>query len=197
MKKYFEGNLKKQILFLFLGAFFSIGSFAGFAEEADVAESIAQATDIAESAAQEAELAEFMEQKADLRERFAQIQELNGDVQVKVTSSSVWKIAEKDIKIGQGGEIRTGNDSKVVVSIDQDADSGTIDILSNSWMRLGVMDYTEVEKSKRTMFDLALGQILVKAEGVTGDGSFQIKTPSSTSSVRGNSAIFEVKVEDE
>ncbi|HCM43240.1 MAG TPA: FecR domain-containing protein [Candidatus Omnitrophota bacterium] len=130
-------------------------------------------------------------------ERFVQVDELSGEVQLKVNAGESWKIAEKGMRIQQGGEIRTGKDSKAVILVDENAAAGKVDIYANTWVRVGVLGHSERAGAKRTLFDLALGQVFVKAQGVSGDGTFQIRTPTSTSSVRGESASFEVKVEEE
>lgn len=130
-------------------------------------------------------------------ERFVQVDALSGEVQLKANAGEGWKIAEKGARIQQGGEIRTGKDSKAVISVDENASAGKLDIYANTWVRVATLGYSEKGSAKRTLFDLALGQVLAKAQGVTEDGSFQIRTPTSTSSVRGEAATFEVKVEEE
>jgi len=130
-------------------------------------------------------------------ERFIQMDEVSGEVQVKVNAGEGWKIAEKGARLQQGGEIRTGKDSRAKIFVDEDAAAGRVDIYANTWVRVATLGVSEKAKARRTIFDLALGQVLVKAQGITGDGSFQVRTPTSTSSVRGEAATFEVKVEDE
>lgn len=139
----------------------------------------------------------FSQDEAALPERFAQVEDWSGEVQVKVTAEDGWKIAEKGMRVHQGGEIRTGKDSKVVLLMDETDSAGQLDVYSNTWLRMGTLGYSAKDSAKRTLLDLALGQILVKAQGVTGEGTFQIRSPTSTSSVRGSEATFEVKVEEE
>lgn len=135
-------------------------------------------------------------QDTGLPERFIQIEDMTGDVQIKLRAESNWGIAEKGMRFSKGGEIRTGPDARAVISIDEDASAGKIDVYANTWIRAETLSYSEKEKAKLTVIDLALGQVLVTAENVADGGSFQIRTPTSTSSVKGNSAVFEVKVEE-
>ncbi len=139
----------------------------------------------------------FAQDETALPERFAQVEDLSGEVQVKVTAADGWKIAEKGMRILQSGEIRTGKDSKAVLLMDESDSAGKVDVYSNTWMRIGTLGYSLKDSAKRTLLDLASGQILVQAQGVAGDGTFQIRSPTSTSSVRGSEAVFEVKVEEE
>lgn len=139
----------------------------------------------------------FSQDQAVSPERFAKIEELDGEVQVKASAADGWKIAEEGMKIFQGGEILTGKESKVVLLIDEQDSAGKVDVYSNTQLRMGVLGYSEKDGAKVTLLDLALGQVLVNAQGVAGDGSFQVRTPTSASGVRGEAAIFEVRVEDE
>lgn len=139
----------------------------------------------------------FSQDEAVLSERFAQVEDISGEVQVKITAADGWKIAEKGTRILQSGEIRTGKDSKAVLLMDENDSAGTVDVYSNTWLRMGTLGYSAKDSAKRTLLDLASGQILVKAQGVAGEGTFQIRSPTSTSSVRGSEATFEVKVEEE
>ncbi len=139
----------------------------------------------------------FSQDAVVLPERFAQVEEWSGEVQVKVTAEDGWKIAEKGMRVQQSGEIRTGKDSKAVLLMDENDSAGKVDVYSNTWLRMGTLGYSAKDSAKRTLLDLASGQILVKAQGVAGEGTFQIRSPTSTSSVRGSEATFEVKVEEE
>lgn len=139
----------------------------------------------------------FSQDEAALPERFAQVEDLSGDVQVKVATADGWKIAEKGMRILQSGEIRTGKDSRAVLLMDENDSAGKVDVYSNTWLRMGTLGYSAKDNAKRTLLDLASGQVLVQAQGVAGEGTFQIRSPTSTSSVRGSEATFEVKVEEE
>lgn len=130
-------------------------------------------------------------------DRFVEIQELKGAVEVKATPQDNWKAAEKGMRVTQDGEIKTGKESTAVLLLDEQGATGKIDVTPNSWLRIAEMTYSGVgdEKVKKTMLDLALGQVLVQAEKLKGESSFQVRTPTSTTSVRGT--VFDVKVEEE
>ena len=127
-------------------------------------------------------------------DRFVEIKDLSGDVQVKNSSESDWILAEKGTRLKQDGEIKTGKDSLVVILLDEKGVTGKIDIKPDTWMRVAELKYSGALKDKKTVLDLALGQVLVEAGKLKGESTFQIRTPTSTTSVRGT--VFEVKVEE-
>ncbi len=128
-------------------------------------------------------------------ERFAEVQELTGEVTVKSAPDDGWKLAAKGMKMNENGEIKTGKDSTAVILLDEKGSTGKVDIKPNTWMRIAELGYDDKQENKRTLLDLALGQVLVQAEKLKGESSFQVRTPTSTTSVRGT--VFEVKVEEE
>ncbi len=136
----------------------------------------------------------YAQTEAEPTERFAKIEELSGEVKLKTGIEDSWKEAEVGMQITQDCEIKTGRDSRAVLVLDEKGTTGTVDVLPNSWMRLGELGYSDLSKEKRTLLDLALGRILVHAEKLKGNESFQVRTPTSTTSVRGT--VFEVSVED-
>ncbi len=132
---------------------------------------------------------------AAIEQRFAEIQDATGEVSVKVTPDDRWRLAVKGMKMNENGEIKTGKDSTAVILLDEKGATGKVDIKPNTWMRIAELGYDEKQENKKTLLDLALGQVLVKAEKLKGESSFQVRTPTSTTSVRGT--VFEVKVEEE
>ena len=97
--------------------------------------------------------------------------------------------------MNENGEIKTGKNSTAVILLDEEGSTGKVSVKPNSWMRIAELGYDEKQENKKTLLDLALGQVLVQAEKLKGESSFQVRTPTSTTSVRGT--VFEVKVEEE
>ena len=125
--------------------------------------------------------------------RFAEVEDVNGEVKVKAAPDDNWKAASKGIRLTEKGEIKTGEGSTAVVALDENGQGGKVNMKPNTWMRIAEMNYTDAS-DKKTLLDLALGQVLVQAEKLKGESSFQVRTPTSTTSVRGT--VFEVKVEE-
>ncbi len=127
-------------------------------------------------------------------ERFAEVQDITGEVQVKATPDDSWRLAVKGMKMNESGEIKTGKESTAVILLDEKGSTGKVDIKPNTWMRIAQLSYDEKQENKTTLLDLALGQVLVQAEKLKGESSFQVRTPTSTTSVRGT--VFEVTVKE-
>ena len=128
-------------------------------------------------------------------ERFVELEDMKGEVSVKSGADENWKLATKGMRVSENGEIKTGKDSTAVILIDEKGSTGKVDVKQNTWMRIAQLGYDEKQENKKTLLDLALGQVLVQAEKLKGESSFQVRTPTSTTSVRGT--VFEVKVEEE
>lgn len=129
--------------------------------------------------------------------RFVEIKDLTGEVKVKAAPGESWKVAKEGQRVFAGGEIKTGRDSSATIWVDEKGASGKIDLRSNTWVRVAALDFSEKDNSKKTLIDLALGQVLVFAEKLQGKSTFQVRTPTATSSVHGEKAIFEVHVEED
>ena len=127
-------------------------------------------------------------------DRIIEIQDVSGDVRVKFSSESEWEIARKGMQIKQDGEIKTSKESLATILLDKQGATGKVDIKPDTWMRIAELDYDKTSKDKKTILDLALGQVLVQAQKLHGEDVFQVRTPTSTTSVRGT--VFEVKVEE-
>jgi len=128
-------------------------------------------------------------------ERYVEVQDITGEVKVKAKPEESWKLATKGMHLTEKGEIKTGSESTAVILLDEKGATGKVDVKPNSWMRIAELSYDSKRETKKTLLDLALGQVLVQAEKLKGESSFQVRTPTSTTSVRGT--VFEVKVAEE
>lgn len=124
--------------------------------------------------------------------RIVEIEEEIGDVQVKYGNEDEWKPAEQGMQLTEKCELKTGTDSTAVLLLDENGASGRVDVSPNTHLR--ITELQEEEDAKRTMLDLALGQVLVQAEKLKGKSSFQVRTPTATTSVRGT--VYQIRVEE-
>lgn len=125
--------------------------------------------------------------------RVAEISELQGDVWFRKGGTAEWKGAEKGLLLLESDEIKTGENASAVILLDTAGETGKLDLSANTQMRLETMKKDPATEDKTTLLDLAVGKVLIKAEKLKNNSSFQVKTPTSICGVRGT--LFEVAVE--
>lgn len=125
--------------------------------------------------------------------RIASIAELKGSVEVK-TAKAAWMPAKLGMVLNQGDIIRTKADSLAVLNLDGKAETATVELKANSQLKLAELVVNKEKDTQKTLLDLALGKILIKAQKLhTEKSSFEVKTPTSIVGVRGTT--FSVSVE--
>jgi hypothetical protein len=125
--------------------------------------------------------------------RVVEILDIQGDVQYRKGGTLEWKGAEKGMLLVEGDSIKTGPVAKATLVLDKAGETGQVNMSPNSQMRIETLQKNPVTEDKTTLLDLALGKVLVKAEKLKGNSSFQVKTPTSIAGVRGTT--FEVSVD--
>jgi len=126
--------------------------------------------------------------------RVAEIANLQGSVWFRKSGTTEWKGAEKGMLLLENDEIKTGDGATAEILLDTAGETGKLDLAANTQIRFETMRKDPVTEDKTTLLDLALGKVLVKAEKLQKNSSFQVKTPTSICGVRGT--LFEVSVEE-
>jgi hypothetical protein len=122
--------------------------------------------------------------------REAKLGKVSGNVQVRVAQGP-WQKAASGIVLREGDEVRTSPGAAAEILLDG-GDVGKLDLREDSEFKFTQL----LEKSngeKITLLDLAVGRVLVHAGKLKGDSKFEVRTPTSTTGVRGT--VFEVAVE--
>jgi len=129
---------------------------------------------------------------ADIK-RSATILETGGKVEVRDPKDK-WIPAQIGMALNEGDIIRTlGDDSFAVVKLNG-SETATVEVKKNSQLRLAQLTQDTDKKTQNTMLDLALGDILIKADKLHSEKSkFEVRTPTSIVGVRGTT--FSVSVE--
>lgn len=131
---------------------------------------------------------------AEEMKRTASIVEASGDVSIKNPDDPAWQPAKAGDVLNEGSYIKTGSLSKAVLNIDGDGKTALVDVSEKSQLSLATLVKDTTSGLKKTLLDLAIGQVLIKAEKLdTPDSKFEVKTPTSVVGVRGTK--FSVKVE--
>lgn len=128
-----------------------------------------------------------------LEKRTAQIASLNGTAEVRLAGKSEWIPAALGMTLNEGDTLKTAPKSTAVLDIDQ-GKVGVIEMKEGSQMLIAELTAIPETDTSKTLLDLAIGEVLVRAQKVHGEASkFEVKTPTSIVGVRGT--IFNVKVE--
>lgn len=127
-------------------------------------------------------------------QRTARIMSLDGSAEVKPAGESSWSNTQVGAILNEGDTLKTGPRSMAVLDIGDKGEVGTVEVSEDSQLLLSAMTFDKDGDTSRTLLDLAMGEVLVKAQKVHGEGSkFEVKTPTSIVGVRGTT--FKVKVE--
>ena len=125
--------------------------------------------------------------------REAIVSKINGDVNVRIGEGD-WEAARAGVVLHERDEIRTAPGSSAEILLDKGASTGKLELKEKSFLKFDTMKWDAQTGDKATLLDLAIGKVLVHAEKLTGDSNFKVRTPTSTTGVRGT--VFEVAVEE-
>jgi hypothetical protein len=127
------------------------------------------------------------------RGRIANISALKGTAEVK-TANGVWSPAKEGTVLNQNDSIRTGKGSLAILNLDGNGQTATLEVKEKTELQLTEMLANQQKGTQKTLLDLSLGNILIKAKKLHSDkSSFEIRTPTSVVAVRGTT--FAVTVE--
>lgn len=125
--------------------------------------------------------------------RTAKVISFTGQPSVKIAGQKEWANIGKGTIINEGDTLKTGKDASARVNVDGNGEAATVDVSPGSNLTFTQLLKDTSKDIDRTMLDLAVGEVLIKAQKLHGDSKFEVKTPTSISGVRGTK--FSVKVE--
>ena len=126
--------------------------------------------------------------------RIVTVVQVKGDVMVKNSGEASWVPAKVSDVMREGYILKTGSGARVTLSVDGDKKTAKIDMSEKSILSFAALTKDSITGMKKTLLDLAIGQVLIKAEKLdTPDSKFEVKTPTSVVGVRGTK--FSVKVD--
>lgn len=125
--------------------------------------------------------------------RTAQVISFDGKAEVKQVDQTTWVPAAVGTILNEGDTLKTGAGSWALLNVDE-GKIGTVEVKASSEMTVAKLVADSQTNSSQTLLDLAMGEVLIKAQKVHGESSkFEVKTPTSIVGVRGTT--FNVKVE--
>ena len=112
---------------------------------------------------------------------------------VKNPGPGSWSPAKVGDILNEGSFLKTGAGAKAIVNVD-DGKTAVVDVSEKSLVSFATLIKDSATGMKKTLLDLSIGQVLIKAERLdTPDSKFEVKTPTSVVGVRGTK--FSVKVD--
>lgn len=125
----------------------------------------------------------------------AEIVSFKGKVDVQVKGELIWIPAKIGMVLNEGDIVRTKEGSRAIMSLKGIAgEEATVEVEENSLLMLAELIKDEEKKTQKTLLDLAVGKILIKAKEMRSEESdFEVKTPTSVVGIRGTA--FGVEVE--
>lgn len=128
-----------------------------------------------------------------VEKRTARVVSLDGSAEVKRMGETAWIPASVGMVLNEGDTIKTASKAWAMLNIDEGR-VGTVEVKSGSQMMITELTASPETQASQTLLDLAIGEVLIRAKKVHGEGSkFEVKTPTSVVGVRGTT--FNVKVE--
>ncbi|MFH1380564.1 MAG: FecR domain-containing protein [Candidatus Omnitrophota bacterium] len=129
---------------------------------------------------------------AEAAEKKITISEMQGKVQIKEAGASSWKLAEWGMRLGSGDTVRTGAGAYADLSFNGMAQTALVRVEASSEMAIDTFTTSKIMNRRKILLDLAIGEVLVKANKLKNQSQFQVRTPTSIVGVRGTG--FKVKV---
>jgi len=123
------------------------------------------------------------------------IADMKGKVEVLSQGSSAWMPAATWMKLGSGDTVRTQDASYADLNFNGMGQSALVRVDANSSMKIDSYIAATNMTERKIALDLAMGDILVKANKLKDESQFQVRTPTSVVGVRGTG--FKVHVTSE
>lgn len=123
----------------------------------------------------------------------ASVTSIIGEAKYSKKGQTDWQILEKDMTLAEGDSIRTASDSIVTLELFGSAKTADLVVKPESEFTLKTFSHDAGKKVENTLLSIQAGSVLVKAQKLAGESTFQVKTPTSIVGIRGTT--FEVQVE--
>jgi len=123
------------------------------------------------------------------------VRDAKGDVSVMSQGSTEWKKVDFGMMLSSGDTVKTGADSYVDLCFDGAEEDAIVRLDANTNMKVDSYVLAKQVENKKIILDLAMGDIMVRANKLKNESQFQVRTPTSIVGVRGTG--FKVKVSAE
>ncbi len=122
----------------------------------------------------------------------ANVLDVTGEAMFQKAGGADWMSLEKGMVLEEGDSIKTAEASEAKIEIMGERKTAELTIRESSRFKLKTMKHDTESDAERTLLDMESGNVLVKAEKLIGESTFEVKTPTSIVGIRGT--MFEVNI---
>lgn len=122
--------------------------------------------------------------------RDVRVDGITGTAEFQKAGAGAWAPLTQGTVLQETDVVKTGPNSTCSLTF-IGMSNAAVDVKPDSVMELATVG--QAETGDHTELDLSVGSVLVKAEKLQGESSFQVRTPNSIVGIRGTE--FEVKVD--
>ncbi len=112
------------------------------------------------------------------------ISALSGSVYLKAKAAPKWKVAEKGAAVEVGDKVKTGSDGRASIEIE---DGSRLSLGNDSELEL--TEFTLKKDKRSAVYSLSTGKLRAYVGKFTGKTDVKVKTPTSTSGIKGTDFI--------
>lgn len=112
------------------------------------------------------------------------ISALSGAVYLKAKAAPKWKVAGKDAAVEAGDKVKTGSDGRATIEIE---DGSRLSLGNDSELEL--TEFTLKKDKRSAVYSLSTGKLRAYVGKFTGKTDVKVKTPTSTSGIKGTDFI--------
>ena len=124
--------------------------------------------------------------------RTGKLLDMEGSVDIRLADGTMVP-GEIGMELTQGDIVKTGADSFALVKL-EGLETATVEVNASSQMLISELIMDKEAGTQKTLLDLAIGKVLIKADKLQSDKSkFEVKTPTSVVGVRGTTFAVEVE----
>ena len=124
----------------------------------------------------------------------ARVLKISGVAEFRKAGDIRWDPLTKDSLLHEGDMVKTFKATQVVLEFYGNQKTAEVIVRESTEFVFNTFRHTKEDDLDNTLLDVSKGSILIKAEKLRGESTFEVKTPTTTAGVRGT--IFEVNVED-
>lgn len=132
------------------------------------------------------------QEKSPLIMREGTVTAIKGVAMIKKQGNINWEEVKVGTALSQGDRIKTASGAELDLNLDGKAQSAIIKVRESTEIGLVSLSKDKTNEQEKTLLELSVGEVLIKAKKLQQGSDFEVKTPTSIVGVRGT--IFSVRV---